>query len=54
MSPEINPGSRKMDAFSDVYTALLALTFVVILSTAVYLAIKCATEYGSIFGIAKP
>jgi hypothetical protein len=54
MSPEISPKTGKLAAFSDIYTALLALAFVVVFSTAVFLAIKCTTEYGSAFSIAKP
>jgi hypothetical protein len=50
MSPDNNPKPGRLASFSDVYTGLLALTFVVVLSTAIYLAIKCTTEYGSIFG----
>ncbi len=49
MSPD-----NKLAAFSDIYTGLLALTFVVVLSTAIFLAIKCTTEYGSFISIAKP
>jgi hypothetical protein len=43
-----------MAVFSDIYTSLLALTFLAIFGTAVFLAVKCASEYGSIFTIAKP
>jgi hypothetical protein len=54
MSPEINPRTGKLAAFSDIYTALLAVTFLVVFSTAIFLAVKCTTEYGSIFSIARP
>ncbi len=54
MSPEANVRSGKPAIFSDVYTALLALSFVVVLGTAVYMVIKCMTEYGTIFTVAKP
>jgi hypothetical protein len=49
MSPDAKPAF-----FSDIYTALLALTFVVVLGTAVFMVVKCMTEYGTIFAIAKP
>lgn len=54
MSPDANVRSGKLAVFSDVYTALLALTFVVVLGTAIFMVIKCMNEYGTVFAIAKP
>ena len=52
MSPDIQSG--KAAGISDVYTALLALALVAVLSTTVFMVIKCMSEYGSVFQIAKP
>jgi len=54
MSPDSNVRAGKAAFFSDVYTALLALTLLVVLGTAVFMVIKCITEYDTIFTIAKP
>jgi hypothetical protein len=54
MSPDGNLRTGKPEALNDIYTALLAVTLVVILGTAVFMAIKCMTEYGTIFTIARP
>jgi len=39
-------------ASSDVYTAILALASLTVLSTAVYVALKCWMYYGKLFSIA--
>jgi hypothetical protein len=54
MSADNNIRTGKPAAFNDVYTALLALTFAVVLGTAVFLVFKCLSEYGTIFTIVKP
>ncbi|NLW82988.1 MAG: hypothetical protein GXY41_01075 [Phycisphaerae bacterium] len=40
-------------ATSDVYTAILALASLTVLSTAVYVALKCWMYYGTLFSIAQ-
>ena len=53
MSPD-NVQGTKPAAINDVYTALLALALVAVLSTTVFMVLKCMSEYGSVFRIAKP
>ena len=40
-------------ASSDVYTSILALASLTVLSTAVYVALKCWMYYGTLFSIAQ-
>ena len=40
-------------ADSDVYTAILALAALTVLSTAVYAAVTCWMYYGTLFSIAQ-
>lgn len=40
-------------ASSDVYTALLAMASLTVLSTAAYVALKCWMYYGTLFSIAQ-
>jgi uncharacterized membrane protein len=54
MSAESNIRTGKPAVFSDVYTALLALAFAVVLSTAIFMMVKCMSEYGTLFAIARP
>ena len=54
MSPDNIARTGRPAIFSDIYTALLALTAAVILGTVIFLVVKCMTEYGTIFKVAKP
>ncbi|HSV27712.1 MAG TPA: hypothetical protein VLH60_07450 [Sedimentisphaerales bacterium] len=54
MNPEPNVRTGKPAVFSDIYTALLALALAVVVGTAVFMVIKCLTEYDTIFVAAKP
>jgi hypothetical protein len=47
----MNPNGSKPAASSNVYTAILALAFAAILATAVFVALKCLAQYGTIFSI---
>ncbi|MBE0537057.1 MAG: hypothetical protein IH624_15450 [Phycisphaerae bacterium] len=42
---------RKPVSVSDLYTAILALATGVVLTTAIFVAVKCHTDYGEIFTI---
>jgi hypothetical protein len=51
MSPEAPIRGTKPEAMSNLYTALLAIAFGVILATAVFVAYKCYFGYGTLFQI---
>ena len=38
-------------AYSDIYTAVLALATLSVIATSVYVAMVCMQEYGAIFSI---
>jgi hypothetical protein len=44
---------KNFTASSDVYTAILALASLTVLSTAVFVAVKCSSFYGTLFSIAQ-
>ena len=44
---------KKQIAVSDLYTAILALAAGVVLATAIFVAVKCNMDYGTIFTIVK-
>ena len=43
--------AKKVIAISDVYTAVLAIATGTVIATAVFVAIKCLADYGTIFKI---
>jgi hypothetical protein len=45
--------TKKTIAPSNLYTAVLALATGVVLATAVFVAFKCFTDYGTIFKIVE-
>jgi uncharacterized membrane protein len=51
MSPEGQTPVAKVAAANNIYTAILALVFCVVLVTAAFVAIKCISQYGTIFKI---
>jgi len=51
MSPDGRNRPGKLIASSNLYTAILALSFCVVLATAVFVAYKCYLQYGTIFKI---
>ena len=44
---------KKPIAVSDLYTAILALAGGVVLATAVFVAVKCHLDFGTIFKIVE-
>lgn len=44
---------KVMTIGSDVYAAILALASLTVLSTAVFVAVKCMMYYGNLFSIAQ-
>ena len=51
MSPEAQIRSAKPAAMSNLYTALLAVAFGIVLATAVFVAVKCYFDYQTLFKI---
>jgi flagellin-like protein len=43
--------SAKIAVPSNLYTAILAVAFAVVLATAAFVAFKCFTQYETIFGM---
>jgi len=48
----MSPNGRKT-AFNNLYTAILALATGVVCATAVFVAVKCLSDYGTIFKIVE-
>jgi hypothetical protein len=51
MSPMPQSRGGKMSPPSNLYTAILAVAFGVVLATAAYVTFACQTCYGTIFGM---
>ena len=51
MGPETQIRSTKPAAMSNLYTALLAVAFGVVLATAAFVAVKCYFIYDTLFKI---
>ena len=51
MSPEQQIRGGKLVATNNIYTALLALAFLVVLATCGFIPFKCYLQYGNIFSI---
>ncbi len=51
MSPDGQTRGVKVTASNNLYTAILALAFCVVLATTVLVAYKCYSQYGTIFKI---
>ena len=51
MSPNGQTPVEKVAVSNNIYTAVLALAFCVVLVTATFVAIKCIGQYGTIFKI---
>jgi hypothetical protein len=54
MSPAGRNQAGRVAASDNLYTVILALAFGVVLATAVFVSIKCYSQYGSIFKASKP
>jgi len=50
MSADRPNRTKRVLANNNLYTAVLALAFAVVLATAVFVAFKCKTQYGTVFG----
>jgi hypothetical protein len=50
MSP-VNKSHRKVIAPNNLYTAVLGVSFVILLVTSAFVAFKCFTQYGTLFTI---
>jgi hypothetical protein len=51
MSPMPQPRGGKVSPPSNLYTAVLAVAFGVVLATVAYVTFTCYTCYGTIFGM---
>jgi len=51
MSPNGRFRGKKVIAASNIYTAILALAFAVVLATTAFIAYTCYSQYGTIFKI---
>ena len=51
MSPMPQARGAKVSPPSNLYTAILAVAFGVVLATAAYVTFACYTYYGTIFGM---
>ncbi|NLH40376.1 MAG: hypothetical protein GX448_00925 [Planctomycetes bacterium] len=51
MSPMPQPRGGKISPPSNLYTAILAVAFGVVLATTAYVALACHARYGTIFGM---
>lgn len=51
MSPMPQPRGGRISPPSNLYTAILAVAFAVVLATAVYVTYACYNRYGTIFGM---
>ena len=51
MSPVMPSRGKKIVAADNLYTVVLAVAFLVVLATAVFVAYQCYTQYDTIFKI---
>jgi len=51
MSPVGQIRPARPNTANNVYTAMLALAFGVVLATAIFVAFKCYSQYGSLFSL---
>ncbi len=51
MSPKGLTSGRKIIAFDNLYTVMIAIAVVVVLVSAVFVAYKCYSQYDTIFKI---
>ena len=54
MSPVIPSGGKKIFVPDNLYTALLAIALLIVLSTAGIVTFLCNSQYGTIFKILSP
>ena len=51
MSPVGQSRGKKITATDNIYTVVLAVAFLAVFATAVFVAYQCYTQYGTIFKI---
>jgi cell division protein FtsL len=51
MSPVVQSRGKKITAADNLYTVVLAMAFLAVFATAVFVAYQCYTQYGTIFKI---
>jgi flagellin-like protein len=51
MSPNGQARGRKVYVSSNIYTAILAIAFFIVLAAAAFVAYTCYSQYGTIFKI---
>jgi hypothetical protein len=51
MSPETAVPDKKIHASNNIYTVVLALALYAVVATVLFVAFKCQSQYGTIFGI---
>jgi hypothetical protein len=51
MSPAAQVRGKKITASDNLYTAILAVAFLAVLATAVFVAYQCYSQYGTIFKV---
>jgi cell division protein FtsL len=51
MSPIAQSRGKKITASDNLYTVVLAVAFLAVLATAVFVAYQCYSQYGTIFNI---
>ena len=50
MSPEAGVRGRKISPSNNIYTGIVAFASLAVLATAAFVAYKCKSQYGTIFG----
>ena len=51
MSPIVQSRGKKITASDNLYTVILAVAFLAVLATAVFVAYQCYSQYSTIFNI---
>jgi cell division protein FtsL len=51
MSPVLQSRGKKITAADNLYTVILAVAFLAVLATGVFVAYQCYTQYDTIFTI---
>ncbi len=54
MSPVAQTRTKKVTIPNNLYTIILAVAFCAVLATAVFVAVQCYRQYGTVFNIPQP
>ena len=54
MSPDGPARGKKITPPDNIYTVMLAIAFCVVLAAAVFVAVMCYSQYGTIFKVGTP